>query len=87
MHLKYCWWSSSYICKNMMDEDTYAPFGLNIEDSVWPIPSRCLYVTGGLTFLGFFCILVRPETEIGQDFSDMAFIYFLYFWYCLFHYY
>ena len=27
---------------------TYAPFGLNIEDSVWPIPCRSINVTGGL---------------------------------------
>ena len=36
---------------------TYAPFGLIIEDSVWPIPRRSINVTGGLTCLVFFGIL------------------------------
>ena len=36
---------------------TYAPFGLIIEDSVWPIPCRSINVTGGLTCLVFFGIL------------------------------
>ena len=51
---------------------TYAPFGLNIEDSVCPIPYRSINVTGGLPFLVFFGILVRSGTDLGQDFSDMA---------------
>ena len=65
---------------------TYAPFGLNIEDSVRPIPCRSINVTGGLTYLVFFGILVRPETELGQDFSDMVY-FFLYILYYLFPYY
>ena len=32
---------------------TYDPFGLNIEDSVWPIPYRSINVTGGLPFWYF----------------------------------
>ena len=36
---------------------TYAPFGLIIEGSVWPIPCRSINVTGRLTFLVFFGIL------------------------------
>ena len=34
----------------------------------------------------FFGTLVRPGTDLGQDFSDMAYI-FLYVLYCLFPYY
>ena len=30
-----------------------------------------IYVTGELTFLVFFGILVRPGTDLGQDFSDL----------------
>ena len=30
---------------------TYVSFGLNIEDSIWPIPCRSMNVTGGLTCL------------------------------------
>ena len=44
---------------------TYAPFGLNIEVSVWPIPCRSINVTGGFTCLIFFGILVRPGTDFG----------------------
>ena len=49
---------------------TYAPFGLNIEDGVWPIPRRSVNVTDELTFLLCFCTLVRPRTNLRQDFSD-----------------
>ena len=60
---------------------TYHPFGLNIEDSVGPIPCRSINVTGALIISVFFGILVRPGTDLGQDFSDMAWLY------CLFPYY
>ena len=53
----------------------YALLGLNIEDSVWPIPYISINVTGGLTCLVFFGILVRPGTDLGQDFSDMVYIW------------
>ena len=36
------------------------------------IPYRSVNVTGGFTILVFFGILVRPGTDLGQDFSDMA---------------
>ena len=56
---------------------TYATFGLNIGDSVWPIPHRNINVTGGLTFLIFFGRLVWPSTDLGQNFSGMIFIFML----------
>ena len=56
---------------------TYAPFGLNIGDSVWPIPHRNVNVTGGLTVLIFFGRLVWPSTDLGQNFSGMIFIFML----------
>ena len=65
---------------------TYTPFGFNIEDSVWPIPCRGINVTDGFTCLVFFGIMVRPGTDLGQDFLDMRYI-FLYFLYYLFPYY
>ena len=65
---------------------TYAPFGLNIEDSFWPNPSRSINVTDQFTCLVLFGMLVRLGTDLGQDFLDMAYI-FLYFLYCLFPYY
>ena len=65
---------------------TYAPFGLNIEDSVLPIACRSINVIGGLTCLVFSGRLVRPVTDSGQGFSDMAYII-LYFLYFLFPYY
>ena len=48
---------------------TYAPFGLNIEDSVWPIPFSSINVTGGLTFLVFVGILVRLGLDLEHNFS------------------
>ena len=42
---------------------TYAPFGLNIEDSVRPIPCRSINVTGRRTCLVFVGILVGPGTD------------------------
>ena len=60
---------------------TYAPSGLNIEDSAWPVPCRSENVCGGLTCLAFFLgLLVRPGTDLGQDFSDMAYIFFKFFY-------
>ena len=50
---------------------TYATFGLNIGDSVWPIPHRNINVTDGLTFLIFFGRLVWPSTDLGQSFSGI----------------
>ena len=51
------------------------PFGLNIENRLWPIPCRSVNVAGGLTCLVFFGILVRPGTDLGQEFSNMAYFY------------
>ena len=51
---------------------TYAPFGLNIEDIVWTIWFRSINVTGGLTSLVLFGILVWPGTHLGQDFPDIT---------------
>ena len=62
---------------------TYVPFGFNNDDSVRTIPCRSINVNGGLTFLVFFGILVRLDTDLGQIFSDMAYI-FLCFLYCFF---
>ena len=53
----------------------YVPFGL-IGDSVWPIPCRSINVFGGLTCLVFFGILVRPGTDLRQDFSDKKCFFF-----------
>ena len=53
---------------------TYAPFGLNIEDSVWPIPCRSKMFLMGLPAWNFIGILIIPGTDLRQDFSDMAFI-------------
>ena len=57
---------------------TYAPFGLNIEVSVWPIPCRSVNVTGWLTFLEFIGILVRPVTDLRQDVLDMTYVFLLF---------
>ena len=51
---------------------TYAPFELDIEDSVRPIPYRSINVTGRLNCLVFFGILVRLGTDLEQYFSDMT---------------
>ena len=61
----------------------YALFGLNIEDSVWPILCKSVNITGGLIISVFCDILVRRDTDLGQGFQDMinAFLYLLY---CLF---
>ena len=57
---------------------TYEPFGHNIEGSVWTIPCRRIHVTSGLMFLYFFCILVRPCTDVRTDFRhDICFILFI----------
>ena len=65
---------------------TYALFGLNIGDSVWRIPCRSINVTGGLTYMVFFGILVTPGMDLGQDFLDMAYV-FWHFWYYFFRFY
>ena len=65
---------------------TYAPFGLNIEDKVWLIACRSINFIYGLTCFVYFGILVRPETDLEQDFSGMWYIL-LYFLYYLFPYY
>ena len=54
---------------------TYVPFELNMEGSVWPFQCRSKNVTRGLTCLIYFGILVRPGTDLGTDFSDMAYIF------------
>ena len=61
----------------------YAVFGLNIEDIVWPIPCKSVNITGGLIISVFCDILVRRDTDLGQDFYDMTYA-FLYLLYCLF---
>ena len=65
----------------------YVPFGLNIEDSIWPISCRSKILLVGLPVWYFFGILVRPETDLGQDFLDMAYIFLYFFLNCLFPYY
>ena len=54
---------------------TYAPFGLNIEDTVRPIPCRSKMFLMGLPVWYFIDILVRPGTDLRQDFSDMTYIF------------
>ena len=58
---------------------TYAPFGLNIEDSVWPIPFSSINVAGGLTFLVFVGILVRLGLDLEQFFGIFGIFYIIYF--------
>ena len=66
---------------------TYSPFGLNIEECLTnPMQKYKCYWWAYLFVCFFFGILVRPGTDLEQDFLDMAFI-FLYFLYCLFPYY
>ena len=40
---------------------TYAPFGLNVEGSVWTIACRSINVTGGLTCLVFMACWLEQE--------------------------
>ena len=53
---------------------TYAPFELDVEDSVRPIPCRSINVTGRLNCLVFFGILVRLGTDL-EYFSDMTYFF------------
>ena len=59
----------------MRTRKTYAPFGLNTEDSVWPIPCRSKMFLVGLPVWYLFGILVRPGTDLEQEFLDMAYIF------------
>ena len=54
---------------------TYAPFGLNIEDTVRPIPCRSKMFLMVLPVWYFIDILVRPGTDLRQDFSDLTYIF------------
>ena len=66
--------------------ETLAPFGLNIEEIVWPIPRRSIIFTAQLTILVCFGRLVRQGRDLTQDLLDMTNI-FLYFLYIFFNYY
>ena len=60
--------------------ETSAPFGLNIEEIVWPIPRRSIIFTAQLTILVCFGRLIRQGRDLTQDLLDMTYI-FLYFLY------
>ena len=48
---------------------------LSIEDTAWLMSCRSINVTGAFTFLVFFGILFRRGTDLGQEFSDMKYVF------------
>ena len=55
------------------------------EDSIKQIPSKGINVTSGFTFLVFLSLLVRPGTDLVQNYSEMAYVFcFLYLLYYFF---
>ena len=63
---------------------TYAPFGLYIENSVWPIPCRNINTTGEFTFLTLHIGSTRYVFRTRFLGNDICFLYLVY---CLYPYY